>query len=59
MINVLDKTDTEIKTDVLSELKYDPSLKVAEIGVLVADGTVTLTGYTTSFDEKLAAVHAV
>ncbi|WP_373539473.1 BON domain-containing protein, partial [Chamaesiphon sp.] len=47
------------KTDVLSELKYDPSLKVAEIGVLVADGTVTLTGYTTSFDEKLAAVHAV
>jgi osmotically-inducible protein OsmY len=59
MINVLDKTDTEIKTDVLSELKYDPSLKVTEIGVLVTDGTVTLTGYTTSFDEKLAAVHAV
>ena len=59
MLNVLDKTDTEIKTDVLSELKYDPSLKVTEIGVLVTDGVVTLTGYTTSFDEKLAAVHAV
>ncbi|WP_310489614.1 BON domain-containing protein [Chamaesiphon sp. VAR_69_metabat_338] len=59
MINVLDKTDTEIKTDVLSELKYDPSLKVTEIGVLVTDGIVTLTGYTTSFNEKLAAVHAV
>ncbi len=59
MLNVLDKTDTEIKTDVLSELKYDSSLKVTEIGVLVTDGTVTLTGYTTSFDEKLAAVHAV
>ncbi len=59
MLNVLDKTDTEIKTDVLSELKYDPSLKVTEIGVLVADGIVTLTGYTTSFNEKLAAVHAV
>jgi osmotically-inducible protein OsmY len=59
MINVLDKTDTEIKTDVLSELKYDPSLKVTEIGVLVTDGTVTLTGYATSFDEKLAAVQAV
>jgi osmotically-inducible protein OsmY len=59
MINVLDKTDTEIKTDVLSELKYDPSLKVTEIGVLVKDGIVTLNGYTTSFDEKLAAVHAV
>ena len=59
MINVLDKTDTEIKTDVLSELKYDPSIKVTEIGVLVTDGIVTLNGYTTSFDEKLAAVHAV
>ena len=55
MLNVLDKTDTEIKTDVLSELKYDPSLKVTEIGVLVTDGIVTLNGYTTSFDEKLAA----
>ena len=59
MINTLDKTDTEIKTDVLSELKYDPSLKVTEIGVLVTDGIVTLNGYTTSFDQKLAAVHAV
>jgi osmotically-inducible protein OsmY len=59
MINILDKTDTEIKTDVLSELKYDPSLKVTDIGVLVKDGIVTLNGYTTNFDEKLAAVHAV
>jgi BON domain len=59
MINTLDKTDTEIKTDVLSELKYDPSLKVTEIGVLVTDGVVTLNGYATSFAEKLAAVHAV
>ena len=42
MINTFDKTDTEIKTDVLSELKYDPSLKVTDIGVLVKDGTVTL-----------------
>lgn len=59
MLNILDKTDTEIKTDVISELKYDPSLKVTEIGVLVTDGVVTLNGYTTSFEEKLAAVHAV
>ena len=59
MINTFDKTDTEIKTDVLSELQYDPSLKVTEIGVLVKDGTVTLNGYATSFDEKLAAVHPV
>jgi hypothetical protein len=30
MINTLDKTDTEIKTDVLSELKYEPSIKVTD-----------------------------
>jgi osmotically-inducible protein OsmY len=59
MLNTLDKTDTEIKVDVLSELKYDPSLKVTEIGVLVKDGIVTLNGYTDSFEKKLAAVHAV
>ena len=59
MLNILDKTDTEIKNDVLSELKYEPSIKVTDIGVLVKDGIVTLTGYTTSFSDKLAAVHAV
>ena len=59
MLNTLDKTDSEIKNDVLSELKYEPSIKVTDIGVLVKDGIVTLTGYTTSFNEKLAAVHAV
>ena len=59
MINTLDKTDPEIKNDVLSELKYEPSIKVTDIGVLVKEGIVTLTGYTTSFDQKLIAVHAV
>jgi osmotically-inducible protein OsmY len=59
MINTLDKTDAEIKNDVLSELKYEPSIKFTDIGVLVKDGTVTLNGYTTSFNDKLAAVHAV
>jgi osmotically-inducible protein OsmY len=52
------KTDTELKTDVLSELKYEPSVKVADIGVLVKDGTVTLNGYTTSYVEKNEAVRA-
>ncbi len=57
MINILDKTDPRIKADVLSELKYDPSLKVTEIGVLVTDGIVTINGFTTSFGEKSAAVN--
>jgi osmotically-inducible protein OsmY len=59
MINILDKTDTELKNDVLSELTYDPSVKVTDIGVLVKDGMVTLNGYATSYIEKWSAVNAV
>lgn len=52
------KTDTDLKTDVLAELKYEPSIKVTDIGVLVKDGTVTLNGYATSSNEKWQAVQA-
>jgi osmotically-inducible protein OsmY len=58
MNNTIEKTDTELKTDVLSELKYEPSVKVTDIGVLVKDGTVTLNGYATSYVEKREAVQA-
>ena len=56
MTTTTDKTDTEIKSDVLLELKYEPSVKVTDIGVLVKDGTVTLTGFATSYGEKYDAV---
>jgi osmotically-inducible protein OsmY len=59
MINTLDKTDLELKNDVLSELTYEPSVKVTDIGVLVKDGMVTLNGYATSYIEKWSAVNAV
>lgn len=52
------KTDTDLKTDVLAELAYEPSIKVTDIGVLVKDGTVTLNGYATSSNEKWQAVQA-
>ena len=52
------KSDAEIKTDVLAELKYEPSVKVTDIGVLVKDGTVTLNGYATNYAEKWEAVRA-
>ncbi len=55
---IAEKTDTDIKTDVLSELKYEPRVKVTDIGVLVKDGTVTLNGYATSAAEKWEAVQA-
>ena len=59
MQRTLEKTDTELQNDVLSELKYEPSIKVTDIGVLVKNGTVTLNGYATSYNEKWQAVHDV
>ena len=58
MQRTLEKTDTELQNDVLSKLKYEPSIKVTDIGVLVKNGTVTLNGYATSYNEKWQAVHA-
>ena len=58
MKTIVQKSDTEIKSDVLEELKYEPSVKVTDIGVLVKDGTVTLAGYATTYAEKWGAVRA-
>lgn len=52
------KTDTELKNDVLSELKYEPSVKATDIGVVVKDGTVTLNGDVANYSEKWGAVRA-
>jgi osmotically-inducible protein OsmY len=54
----IEKSDEEMKIDVLAELKFDPSVKVSDIGVLVKDGTVTLNGYATSYGERFAAVRS-
>jgi VCBS repeat-containing protein len=58
MAAIVDKSDTEIKTDVLAELHYEPSVKVTDIGVLVQDGVVTLNGFATNYGEKWNAVRA-
>jgi osmotically-inducible protein OsmY len=52
------KTDTELQQDVMNELKWEPSVKAAEIGVGVKDGIVTLSGYVDSYDKKWAAERA-
>jgi osmotically-inducible protein OsmY len=52
------KSDTQLKTDVLAELKYEPSVNITDIGVLVKDGAVTLNGCATSYGEKWDAVRA-
>jgi osmotically-inducible protein OsmY len=48
----------DLKEKVLNELKWEPSVKEAEIGVIVKDGVVTLTGKVESWTEKVAAEHA-
>ena len=49
------KTDALIQNNVISELKYEPSINSAAIGVSVRDGVVTLDGHVDSFVEKITA----
>ena len=54
------KSDSEIRDDVIDELRWDPQISDADaIGVAVQDGAVTLTGHVPSYAEKLAAARAV
>jgi osmotically-inducible protein OsmY len=46
------KTDTQLQTDVLAELRWDPSVNAAAIGVEATNGVVTLTGEVATFSEK-------
>jgi len=52
------KTDSDLQRDVLDELKWEPSVDAAHIGVSVKDGVVTLSGHVSSFAEKFAAERA-
>jgi osmotically-inducible protein OsmY len=52
------KTDAEIQQDVMNELKWEPTIKAAELGVAVKDGVVTLSGYVDSYVKKWAAERA-
>jgi osmotically-inducible protein OsmY len=52
------KTDSELKRDVENELKWEPSVNEAHIGVAVKEGVVTLTGHVPSYTEKYAAEKA-
>ncbi|OUM00916.1 BON domain-containing protein [Variovorax sp. JS1663] len=52
------KSDTQLRTDVLAELDWDPAIHAAAVGVTVKDGVVTLTGHLGSHAEKVAAEHA-
>jgi osmotically-inducible protein OsmY len=52
------RTDTQIQADVLAELKWEPRVTPNEIGVIVKDGVVTLTGWVDSYTKRWAAEDA-
>jgi osmotically-inducible protein OsmY len=43
----------------MTELKWEPTIRAAEIGVAVKDGAVTLNGYVDTYSMKWAAERAV
>ncbi len=52
------KTDAELQQHVMDELKWEPTIRAAEIGVAVKDGVVTLSGSVDSYGKKWAAGRA-
>ncbi len=52
------KTDIELRDDVLDELRWEPAVNAAEIGVAVKDGVVTLTGSVDYYPQKLGSERA-
>ena len=52
------RTDLEIKEDVLDELEWQPNIDETQIGVVVKNGIVTLSGTVDSYTKKMAAEKA-
>jgi osmotically-inducible protein OsmY len=52
------KSDSELQRDVLDELKWEPKVNAAHIGVSVQEGIVTLSGHAPSYTETYAAEKA-
>lgn len=52
------RTDAQIQSDVLAELKWEPRVQPNEIGVAVKSGVVTLTGWVDSYTKRWEAEDA-
>lgn len=52
------KTDAQLQQDVMAELKWEPAVHAAQIGVEVKNGVVTLAGQVRSYTEKVNAERA-
>jgi len=52
------KTNRQLQDDVIDELRWEPRVDAAAIGVSAKAGSVTLTGHASSYTQKLDAVRA-
>jgi osmotically-inducible protein OsmY len=52
------KTDEQLQQDVMAELKWEPAVHAAQIGVEARDGVITLAGEVGSYAEKWNAERA-
>jgi osmotically-inducible protein OsmY len=52
------RKDSDIQKDILAELKWTPEVEETEVGVIVQDGAVRLTGIVPSWSDKEAAKRA-
>lgn len=52
------KSNQDLQKEIQEALKWEPLLHAAEIGVIVKDGVVTLTGTVDSYAKKLEAENA-
>jgi osmotically-inducible protein OsmY len=55
----MSKSDLQLKEDVEAELKWDPKVNAAQIGVAVDKGAVSLLGAVDTYAEKWAAEDAI
>jgi len=52
-------SDHQLRQDVLDELDFEPSVNADHIGVGAHSGVITLTGFVSTYGEKVAAERAV
>ncbi|HSJ63010.1 MAG TPA: BON domain-containing protein [Gemmatimonadaceae bacterium] len=52
------RTDAQLQTDVLEELKWEPSVRESDVGISVKNGIVTLSGFVDTYAQKFAAERA-
>ena len=53
------RTDYQVQQDVIDQLKWEPALNSAQIGVAVKNGIVTLSGFVENYYKKTVAENAV